>query len=44
MADKVNKVADKARELAEDLHRKVTVDELVQKPVCQRNPFWMLCG
>ena len=29
MADKVNKVADKARELAEDLHRKVTVDELV---------------
>lgn len=28
MADKVNKVADKARELAEDLHRKVTVDEL----------------
>jgi len=31
MADKVNKVADKARELAEDLHRKVTVDELVQE-------------
>ena len=31
MADKVNKVADKARELAEDLHRKVTVDELAQE-------------
>lgn len=31
MADKVNKVADKARELAEDLHRKITVDELVQE-------------
>ncbi len=31
IADKVNKVADKAKELAEDLHRKVTVDELVQE-------------
>lgn len=29
VADKVNKVADKARELAEELHRKVTVEELV---------------
>lgn len=28
VVDKVNKVADKARELAEDLHRKVTVAEL----------------
>lgn len=31
IADKVNKVADKARELAEDLHRKVTVAELAQE-------------
>lgn len=31
MADKVNRVADKARELAEDLHRKVTVEELMQE-------------
>ncbi len=29
VAEKVNKVADKARELAEELHRKVTVEELV---------------
>lgn len=28
VVEKVNKVADKARELAEDLHRKVTVEEL----------------
>lgn len=28
VVDKVNKVAEKARELAEDLHRKVTVEEL----------------
>ncbi len=28
VADKVNKVNDKAKELSEDLHRKVTVDEL----------------
>lgn len=31
IADKVNKVADKANELSEDLHRKVTVDELVEE-------------
>ena len=31
VADKVNKVSDKARELAEDLHRKVTVAELSQE-------------
>lgn len=31
VADKVNKVADKAKELAEDLHRKVTVEELSQE-------------
>lgn len=31
VADKVNKVSDKARELAEDLHRKVTVEELAQE-------------
>lgn len=31
LVDKVNKVADKANELAQDLHRKVTVDELVQE-------------
>ncbi|MCM1087007.1 MAG: hypothetical protein NC419_02545 [Muribaculaceae bacterium] len=31
LADKVNLVADKANELAEDLHRKVTVDELAQE-------------
>lgn len=31
VADKVNKVSDKARELAEDLHRKVTVEELSQE-------------
>lgn len=29
IADKVNKVADAARELAEDLHRKVTVEEVM---------------
>ena len=28
IADKVNQVADKARELAEELHRKVTPEEL----------------
>ena len=28
VADKVNKVNDKAKELAEELHRKVTVSEL----------------
>lgn len=31
VADKVNQVADKARELAEELHRKVTPEELVQE-------------
>lgn len=31
VADKVNQVADKARELAEELQRKVTVDELSQE-------------
>lgn len=31
VADKVNKVADRARELAEELHRKVTPEELVQE-------------
>ena len=30
-ADKVNKVADKARELAEELHRKVTTEELMEE-------------
>ena len=31
MAEKVHKVSDKARELAGELHRKVTVDELAQE-------------
>lgn len=31
VADKVNRVADKARELAEELHRKVTPEELMQE-------------
>ena len=31
VVDKVNKVSEKARELAEDLHRKVTVEELAQE-------------
>ena len=31
LADKVNLVADKANELADDLHRKVTVEELMQE-------------
>ncbi len=31
IADKVNLVADKARELAEELHRKVTPEELAQE-------------
>ena len=31
VAAKVNKVADRARELAEELHRKVTPEELVQE-------------
>ena len=31
LADKVNLVADKAYELADDLHRKVTVEELMQE-------------
>lgn len=31
VVEKVNKVSDKARELAEDLHRKVTVEELAQE-------------
>lgn len=31
IADKVNKVADKANELSEDLHRKVTVEELMEE-------------
>lgn len=30
-ADKVNRVADRARELAEDLRRKVTPDELARE-------------
>ena len=29
--DKVNKVADKARELAEELQRKVTIEELMEE-------------
>lgn len=31
LADKVNRVADKANELAKELHRKVTVEELVRE-------------
>lgn len=31
VADKVNLVADKARELAEELHRKVTPEELARE-------------
>ena len=31
MVDKVNKVSEKAKELAEDLHRKVTIEELAQE-------------
>ncbi len=31
VVDKVNKVMDKAKELSEDLHRKVTVEELAQE-------------
>lgn len=31
VVDKVNKVLEKARELSEDLHRKVTVEELAQE-------------
>lgn len=31
IADKVNRVADAARELAEELHRKVTVEELMEE-------------
>lgn len=31
MVDKVNKVAEKAKELSEDLHRKVTVEELAHE-------------
>ncbi len=31
VAAKVNKVADKARELSEELHRKITVDELAEE-------------
>ena len=31
VAEKVNKVADKARELAEELHRKVTPEELAEE-------------
>lgn len=31
VADRVNQVADRARELAEELHRKVTPEELVQE-------------
>lgn len=31
VADKVNKIADKARELAEELHRKVTPEELAEE-------------
>lgn len=31
LADKVNKVADKANELAKELHRKVTVEELMNE-------------
>lgn len=31
IADKVNKVADKARELAQELHRKVTPEELAEE-------------
>ncbi len=31
IADKVNKVADKANELSKDLHRKVTVEELMEE-------------
>ena len=31
VVERVNKVADKAKELAEELHRKVTVDELAEE-------------
>ena len=31
IADKVNKVADAARELAEELHRKVTIEEVMEE-------------
>lgn len=31
IADKVNRVSDKAKELSDELHRKVTVEELVQE-------------
>ncbi len=31
LVDKVNEISDKAKELAEELHRKVTVEELVQE-------------
>lgn len=31
VVDKVNQVSDKAKELAEDLHRKVTIEELAQE-------------
>ena len=31
LADKVNQVAEKAKELSEELHRKVTVEELVSE-------------
>lgn len=31
MAERINKVADKANELAEELHRKVTIEELMNE-------------
>ena len=31
VADKVNQIADRARELAEELHRKVTPEELAEE-------------
>lgn len=37
IVDKVNKVQDQAKELSEALHRKVTVDELMQETGMSRN-------
>ena len=31
MAERINKVADKANELAEELHRQITVEELIDE-------------
>ena len=40
--DKVNKVADKARELAEELHRKVTTEELMEETGITAKPVKLL--